>query len=363
MKYIFTLFSILLFIESYSQNDRQYKKDSAWINASYKVIVDLPEDPLDSNLTSLPFNGFIVKDVRADSSYIGVKINKIALSSSKTYSKVAMQKSTSVSLMKYLNSNPNFNFTSTGIILTCYIKQLRITEIDSISKLSNSRGLYRKLLFVAEGYLTKENNHYAALRLDTIATSLTADKNDFTVLTKVLHAFAAKAALIDTGRIFKRNAYTASDLDKRYQQSFNKPILQAQQLNRGVYKTFNEFVNNNPSVLQFKFEKDKKGAVLYTKTDGNDLMPERKAFGFCDGRVIWINARNVFYPLIRQGNTFEFLSVFYDRRVTNHSIVEGSSPAAVIGESVLATAISNALIEDPSVKMVHQLNMENGDYD
>jgi hypothetical protein len=47
---------------------------------------------------------------------------------------------------------------------------------------------------------------------------------------------------------------------------------------------------------------------LYTKTEKNEWAATKEAFGFCDGNRIWINAGKTFYPLTRQGDTFEFIA-------------------------------------------------------
>lgn len=147
-------------------------------------------------------------------------------------------------------------------------------------------------------------------------------------------------------------------------QRFDKPILQAQQLQAGVYKTFSEFINNNPSVKQYEFKKNKKVAILYTRTGDNDWLPERKAFGYCDGKVIWINAANVFRPLVRQGNTFEFLDYSYPEILRNRrsSVYFGTTQLETLAGSLLLSGANSLFDDDPGGKIVYQLNMENGEY-
>jgi hypothetical protein len=364
MKYFFTLFTALLFIQTYAQNMRAYKRDSAWISIAKKDVVELKSRTGQS--IHLQFGGFVITDARPDSSYIGIKIKTSAWNADKSYEKLVLEEGTSVSLMKYLNGDANFSFTSTGAVLTCYVKQLRITGVDSFNKATGYKERRSRLNFEVEAYITKDDLFYPALRLDTVAIPVAGNKNDFSVLTDVLNVFAAKAALIDTGRIFKRTGYKPEDLDKRYLQKYNKPILQTQQLNAGVYKTFSEFINNGPSVKQYEFKKDKKATILYTKIEGNDWLPESKAFGFCDGKIRWLNMGNVFYPLVQRGNTFEFLADYYtiNNKGSSNSrgVYVGSTPGELLAGALITTALDSAMDTDPKGKIVYQLDMENGTF-
>lgn len=180
----------------------------------------------------------------------------------------------------------------------------------------------------------------------------------------MLHSFAAKAALADTVKILKRNGYTIAELNKRYQQRFEKPILKTETFTKGVYKTSNEFISNNPSIKEYEFKKDKKATILYTKTANNEWSPARTAYGFCDGKTIWINVNNIFHPLIRQGNTFEFIAdLKYARRLSDGGIFfyTGLSPASIALTSLLYVATTSHENHD-SGRSVYQLNLETGEY-
>ena len=290
-----------------------YKKDSAWISKSKLNTIEITSTTLDNPLPgmTMPVSGFVVKDVRSDTTYVGVKIVNYGWNANKGYKKLNFENGTVATLTPFLNSKLGLSFSGGAVVLTCFLKQLRITEVDSVHKLKNDKKLYHRLRFEAEGYFNSSERYYPALRLDTTMVSFADNKNKVAVIRELLAAFAAKAAAADVAKILKRTGYSIEELDKRYKQRFYKPILQATQLNEGVYKSFAEFINNNPSVGQYEFKKDKKATILYTKTGGNDWFPDRKVFGFCDGKVIWINVDNTFHPLIRQGNTFEFLVDYY----------------------------------------------------
>lgn len=368
MRNILTLIASLFFIGAGAQNTKAYAKDSAWIHNAGRKIIELTSAAKEPGLTvsSLPFDSFNIKNVTADTSYIGVVIKNIPMSNYTTFEKVTLKKGTTISLTHYLNNHPALSFASDGVTLTCFIKRLRITEVDSVNKLTNSKELYRRLTFEAEGYLNKNNVFYPAARLDTVAVSLAGNKNDFSVLANILMVLAAKSALLDTQKIFSRKSYTPAELDKKYDERFNKPILQEQHLNAGVYKTFNEFIHNSPSVKEFEFNTGKAAYILYTHHNGNEWLPERSAFGFCDGKVIWINVKNSFRPLIRRSNTFEFLDddegLSFKGRHKSATFAQGGSPLATLGASAMATAMTNAMANDVSNTTLCQLDVEHGNF-
>jgi hypothetical protein len=294
---------------------------------------------------------------------MGVRVHSPRFTKIASFKKVQLNNGATASIHAFLNDKARNTFGSAGLSLSIFIKQLRISQTDSALKEMNTRQLFNRLTFEAEAYLLLGDKYYPAFRVDTTATSLTADNTTFTVLGDVLEAFAIKASSIDTGKILKRSSYTTGDIEKRYLQRFNKPILKATELKAGVYETGEEFISNRPSIRDYEFRQDSKATVLYTKSDGKDWLPTRTAFGFCNGSSIWINVDGVFYPLIRRGNTFEFVAdvnQFKSRNGGSVYFFRGSA-AASVGLTALSLATAN---QDKYHfgKYVYQLNMESGEF-
>lgn len=193
---------------------------------------------------------------------------------------------------------------------------------------------------------------------------LTDDKNDFSILSQTLDVVVNKSAFIDTFKIFSRKAYSLSEIILRYNQKLDKPILAAKKLNPGIYKRFEEFVENAPSIKQYDIKTDKKSTNLYSKEDGSDWQIETKAFGFCDGATIWINVDNIYHPLIRYENTFEFLGDYYNleyRAGARYSNVYiNNNPVLGAGITAFYNIANGMSYTAMKGKIVHQLNMETG---
>ena len=377
MKYALTLFTLFVWQQIFSQNINTYKRDSAKISNCALNTIQLPTKLSNSSPGSaltLPFQNFIVRDVRSDTTTIGVQIKTAAFAKDHYYRKLLFDKPASVLFSDYVNNNTSFTKTNSSLSLLGFIKEFRIVQSDSLNK-GNSE-LYNKVFFNAEAFLSKDSIYYPAMRLDTVILSLIDNKDEFETITDAWDAFIKKAASIDSQKIFVRTAYKLSDLETRYRQRFDKPILTAKQLNAGIYKSFSEFLNNQPSVVKYKLQEDKKATTLYSLTPNNEWLPETKAYGFCDGNIVWLNIDNVFHPLIRKENTFEFLGDYYS---INYRYRKGSyaqvpllsdpytsSPGQMgtgIGvSSIISAALNHNRYASLKGRIVHQLNMEDGEF-
>ncbi len=96
-------------------------------------------------------------------------------------------------------------------------------------------------------------------------------------------------------------------------------------------------------------------------------MPTREAFGFCDGSTLWINVNNVFHPLIKYGNTFEFIA-----NLNSYKTKYKSTNIPIAGRFGLSTSLSlglyaislytNSSDKYSRGQSVYQLNLDNGEF-
>lgn len=354
MKLLFTFIAGTVVAQLSAQNIKAYKRDSAYISETDRSTLKFAntvEKPV-----AVPFRSIICKDVRYDTSQIGASIKVNGFIRDRSFERVS---ATPGDIQDHLSKL--FSFSTDTIDLVCFLKQFRFTDDDSASKNEDGLRVCRRVRFSTESYLKKGDRYYPAFRIDTVVTSMVSTRRDFSILDKALDIFSIKASFINLEKCFRNRGYTLDEMEGRYLQRFDKPILNARSLNKGVYRSFAEFLNNQPSVTEYEFVKDKVATILYTKDQSGQMLPERQAFGFCDGNVIWINANNTFRPLIRRGNTFEFLAEYNISHGPTHAYVPMGSSVATLGASLLASALSDAM-EDPSHKMLYQLNMESGEY-
>ena len=101
---------------------------------------------------------------------------------------------------------------------------------------------------------------------------------------------------------------TFEKINSKIEEGNRLPILSASQYKKGVYASFDEFKGNAPSLTDYEFKAGKLGDVLYVKKDSSEY-PDRTAWGFCDGKNIYINSADKFSQLIQSGNTFYFKGI------------------------------------------------------
>ncbi|MDQ6815597.1 MAG: hypothetical protein M3040_17850 [Bacteroidota bacterium] len=367
MKQLLPILFTLLVIRSHSQNRSTYLRDSTRINDSKKSSITLYTNELEaSNVSSnFPFANIVVEDVRFDTSYVAVGNIKLLFGGKGSFQKINLTGGSANALSKYLNGRISHHFALTKPTLVCYLKNLRLTQEDSLNKKTKEVEVHNAMIFEIEGYLAKGEQFFPATRLDTIAVAFTKKNNSFPLLEEVLDRFVSKVGLLDTGMVLRRSSYSAAQLDRRYQQRFEKQILTSRSLTKGVYTSSTEFINNNPSIQEYQFEKDKKATILYTRSNRHEWLPARTAFGFCDGHTIWINVHNIFHPLVRQGNTFEFIAdINYANRRTSGSgvYIPAAGSVASIGASALISAATTSYENYDSGKSVYQIDMETGEF-
>jgi hypothetical protein len=108
--------------------------------------------------------------------------------------------------------------------------------------------------------------------------------------------------------IVKRRKLSLGDMQQKYLQRSSITVLKSVDLKKGTYKNFEEFKLNTPSISNYELRKGSVGDILYVK-EGDSEYPTRDAWGFCDGKDIFINSGDKYSKLVRRENTFYFFGV------------------------------------------------------
>ncbi len=189
-------------------------------------------------------------------------------------------------------------------------------ENDKIGQAMN--GWDAGVLCKLEFYLEKDSVFFPLYRIDSVFT-FKERLNDYrgtrfvdnagSFVISVLKSSLEKLADIDTDEVIaKRRKLSYNDIYLAYHRKMDVPVLKAIDLKKGVYKTFEEFKSNAPSIIDYEFRKGTAGDVLYVKEEGSEY-PTREAWGFCDGKDIFINSGDKYSKLVRRENTFYFFGV------------------------------------------------------
>jgi len=168
-------------------------------------------------------------------------------------------------------------------------------------------GWEQGLIIKAEFYLKKDNDFYPLYRYDSTITLDTRFKNDIEdFIPAGLRSSLTKIFTIDIKNVIaKGNKISRTELEKYNKKTAELNILNEVVYKKGVYKNFQEFISNSPSIADFEYKKAKKGDAIYIKDASGEYL-YRNAWGFSDGKDLYINSADKYFQLIREGNAFYF---------------------------------------------------------
>ncbi len=262
-----------------------------------------------------PFlEGLAVIDARSDSTCIGFRNRN----SEKNNQVLQFTSGLKTEFENYLNRISKFKndggpYSVVLVVKSYWINEFEVDE-DESDKVADNRGTKysaRKTALRAtfDYYLKKDNEYFVAYRYDTMASAFLNIK-DFSqsYLEDFLEVSIKRLQSINPEmHIQNKRIFTRAELENYYKQRWEKPILKDEEFERGVYKTFNEFLNNHPSITRFVVKKDKLADIIYVPQDKGELVPARDVWGYCDGKKFFIKSGENYYPLVRVQNGFYFL--------------------------------------------------------
>lgn len=169
-----------------------------------------------------------------------------------------------------------------------------------------------------EFYLEKDSVFFPLNRIDSVFT-FKERLNDYKgtkfvdnagyFITSVLKFSLQKLADINIDEVIaKRRKLSFNDIYLAYSKNMDIPVLKVTDLKKGVYKTFEEFKANSPSIIDYEFRNGTAGDILYVKESDSEY-PTRDTWGFCDGKDIFVNSGDKYSKLVRRENTFYFCGI------------------------------------------------------
>ena len=309
-----------------------------------------------------PFDSIIFHDVRFDTTSVGATNRMGFFSDVNQFSYIKLQPDLPGFLNTLINNSQVAHHNANNDKLVCYIKRFRLTELNSTYQVNAKKERQLQIRSAIEVFYFHDNKLYPAFRIDTsFLQPLSENKIAYFIIDSLLSAFTNKAGKINKEKILKKKSYFIKDVDSIYRQRFDLPILRAASFKRGVYRSSKEFFNNAPSISEYEWKREKKITILYTKDENNQfVISQKEAFGFCDGKNIWLKVDNSFYPAFRRENTFECNAPLYLKRMVNDNpipiLVPVSSGFVYI---FIPSKYSSAYHKDVSV---YQLDMETAEF-
>ena len=308
MKKIITLSVLLLTLA----NQLGISQPKNIFNAPYKYI-----DPVFERYDGkkvFNFSGIKIIDARPDTTKIGFHVRSINLMNVPDIRRLNYKNGLAADVTTYLLNYYKPALTGPGDTIYIVIKKAWISQFDTTLNLGgNLIGSGRVFLtkLKMELYLKNKEYFYPITRIDTsFITTAKRSVSDFGYeITDAIINALDNLFTLNTSAILQRKKYTLAQVEEFNSRVFDHPILQTTKYKKGVYVTFSEFLNNEPSLDYISTNQNKYGDVLYLNDGSGKEYASNKFWGYCDGVDPFIISSKNFFKLVRIQNTFEFYGI------------------------------------------------------
>lgn len=257
------------------------------------------EIPLPETTVALPYKAIHVIDKRADTGLIGFSSPNHSKSTTKHC--LVLKSGTTNSITNFLNASTRLNPAAKTELLIVIRKLWLSREIEhrELNEPTKKEALpfVPGLIARFEIYAKNETVYVPLFRFDSTFKGIPMKKtNENVLLSTSLIAALQKIAEVDPEqKIVKGIKKTMDDIE--VYSTIRPLILSAKSLKKGIYTSYDEFRNNNPSITDFEIRKDSKSSLLIAKDANGQEYPARKIWGFCDGEKAFIKSIDNFFEL------------------------------------------------------------------
>lgn len=294
-------YSILLTSQCISQVQTNPLSSKDSIRVSLKKMVS-------DKFPGIALKNVVVFDARPETGSVGYS-NLDYQIVQKYFFKSTAEKELSDWFNNYLQTNQQ---DKNGLTLLINIKKLRVSKNvflqkslqsrDTLIKKSIGQGVVEKIEF----FLQQDSFFIPLYRFDSaisITGKLPKDAGSFitTALTLSVASFLNMTSGIKPAN---KRKLLLEDIVRSNNQINDLPVNKETTLKRGIYKTFEEFKMNTPSITEYELRKGSSGAVFIN--ENGSLYEVKDIWGFCDGNDYYIRAGNSYSKLIRTENSFYF---------------------------------------------------------
>jgi hypothetical protein len=267
----------------------------------------LPEAPAPSP----GFSHFEILDERADTGRIG--IHTCIPDFGHNYDRqLVFDRSAGSEIAEFLNrhyTHPGSPYTALVILRTLWLSDANYVRAEYLRH-PDRRHERTHIRLKAEIYAIRDDRYFPVLRYDTLQTAMRRkileERSPYfewgTNLALLLDDLADSASRITPEKEDGSRSVGLDDIREFNASRFNAPIdvnLPA----RGVYANFEEFRNNTPSIKNFEIKLENHERLLYIRESGTTYYTH-EAWGYCDGKDIYIMRDGVLCPAWKEGKAF-----------------------------------------------------------
>lgn len=106
-----------------------------------------------------------------------------------------------------------------------------------------------------------------------------------------------------TGIHVGKTVFSYTDIQQHIQSFSDYPILKDSAFKQGVYKNYNEFKSNNPSIINYELHPGKLSDEVFINENNQSYLLQ-DFLGLCNGKNLFIRSANNLFQLIRSNNTY-----------------------------------------------------------
>ena len=321
MKYLLT---VSLLLAQFLTAKAQYPTDNDLPEKAVKVKkIKLSTQPAEISAPATPIAGIKVIPACGDTLRLGFV--QVGMANKKI--SAVPDKPWITYLQDFADTRFKPAFTTSGAQLLWVVQDLRINE----RTFAMSEKAYVRLK--ADAYLSKDNVHYQLINsLDTVLLKGGMDvthKHDQNIAEVFELLWYRSVAAANTGE----NATLAlADILSKEQHRFALPILQTTTYKPGVYKTYQEFLNNQPSVEKFNIEIKKRRVTIQELSTNDNAGPAiENVWGVCKDGELYKYYKERLVPIEQSGNSFVISNYLDAINRRNKAIFWGAMAGGVGG--------------------------------
>jgi hypothetical protein len=267
---------------------------------------------------SSPFRHFEVIDERPDTTRIGVH-TFVPTFGATHLRQLVFKTSASTEIAAWLNkhfSRPGAPYTAFIVLRNLWLSDANYPHEE---KIGDPEKLYQRthIRLMAEIYACRDSQYTPIIRFDTLQSY--ARSNPYTSLQSyysiwgrdlatLLTKMADTASWMCSARSGHGRLISLEDILQFNRSRFDAPIAANGTLRPGVYADFEEFRNNAPSIRDFEIRKEKNNRLLYIRTGGTSCY-SHDAWGYCDGKNIFVMRDGILFHAWREGKAFYLLKI------------------------------------------------------
>ncbi|MGC4234969.1 MAG: hypothetical protein QM594_18460 [Niabella sp.] len=254
------------------------------------------------------------------------------------------KKSITEDLQAYIQEQYKEQFQPGGAALLIIIKDIRINERTFAMK---ERAYIH---FLADSWISL-NNDGKYLYTSTLDTIFKTGGMDVTAshgknIAKSLNALLSKASDNYSAEA-TATPLSYEEVVGLARKRLDVPILREENYKPGLYATYNEFLQNNPSIDTYRTETSKKTGIRFYTAYGGESEKEVNPWGLSkDGELYVYHDKNL-VPIERSQNSFVISAYVEARKRRNQSVLIGALVGGMTGAIITSATGSGTYVYIP----------------